>query len=167
MLELVEKIHGTGYTHGNVKGGNFIKRETGELYLIDFEVSRRWMCFETGKHLSKKELKVNKYQGNRLYRSSFVDYSEPISRRAEIESVCYVLWRVWSGSLPWETWIEDREKVMEIKRGLEVEKIEEIPVFLREWLTVSRKLEFEEDPPYELYRELLEDLEEKNGEKAL
>ena len=64
---------------------------------------------------------VNKYQGNWLYRSSFVDYYEPITRRAELESVCYILWRLWSGALPWEEVIEDREKVVEMKRKIEVE----------------------------------------------
>ena len=150
MLELVRKMHATGYTHGNIKAGNFMK--SGEqLYLIDFEVSRRWKDLESGKHLSKKELMVNKYQGNRLYRSSFVDYKEPITRRAELESACFVLWRLWSGSLPWEEVIEEKEKVVEMKRTLKCDKMEEIPEFLRKWLSVSRTLSFEEEPPYSQY----------------
>jgi len=60
MLDRLEAYHNESFVHRDIKPDNILtgrgKRES-TFYLIDFGLSKRYMCPRTGQHIPRKEKK--------------------------------------------------------------------------------------------------------------
>jgi len=135
------------------------------VYIIDFGLSKDYICPETGKHYEFSDNK--RFVGTPRYASLNTHLGYKQSRRDDVESIIYVLIYFIKGELPWQgvkakTKSEKKEKIKKKKKTTSVEKLcEGIPFEFVEMLTHVKSLEFKQTPDYDLYRKLLNQTYEK------
>ena len=76
------------------------KKEFKEvIYLIDFGLSKKYIDPKTGEHIKFKN--NHRLNGTPRYASIHALEGYELSRRDDLESLCYVLVYLLKGSLPW------------------------------------------------------------------
>lgn len=103
LLTLVERIHAEGFLHRDIKPDNFVvgtPGNEGELYVIDFGLSKCYVNPETNQHIPFRDDKH--LTGTARYASINNHRGFEQSRRDDLESVGYVLIYFLKGSLPWQ-----------------------------------------------------------------
>ena len=104
-LQLVEKlqaIHERGYLYNDLKPdnivvGDFDGQKLGEIRLIDFGISKKYLD-EHGNHIQKSNESI--FRGNMIFSSINAFNFETLSRRDDLISLCYLLVFILDGDLP-------------------------------------------------------------------
>ena len=168
-LDRIEFIHSKGYIHGDIKPENFLigKNDPRIIYIIDFGLSKKYRSDRTGKHIQFTITK--RMTGTARYASTNSLRGVQISRRDDLESLCYMILYFIMKKLPWQgvkanTQQNRYKKIYYLKKKLcENESFKELPIEIQNFYNSIKKLKFEEDPNYSLLRQYFKDLLKNNS----
>jgi serine/threonine protein kinase len=146
MLLAVRALHSKGYIHRDIKPDNFMYNDRGEIFLIDLGLCKQYVI--NGTHIAQKPRST--LIGTINYISVNVHNMEEPSRRDDVESVCYVLWKIWGG-LDWDNNTTTHDALSTIKKKkIDLLYQPTIPCKLFELLHKTRDLNYWDEPCYEL-----------------
>ena len=144
------------------------KKEFKEVvYLIDFGLSKKYIDPKTGEHIKFKN--NHRLNGTARFASVHALEGYELSRRDDLESLCYVLVYLLKGNLPWIR-IKNKNKYEKYKIILNMKKRMTDDILIGdknnsefiEFLKYCRNLKFEETPDYNYLRGLLTKCYSKN-----
>ena len=130
------------------------------LYLIDFGLSKKYRDKKTGQHV--KFVNNRRLDGTARYASIHALEGYELSRRDDLEELCYVMIYFLNGHLPWER-IKNKNKqeryklILNMKKKINEENLvgdKNNNEFI-EFVKYCRKLKFEENPDYDYLRGLM------------
>ena len=147
MVERLEFIHSKGVIHRDIKPDNFLMKDD-ELYLIDFGLCKKWKTDE-GSHIALRS--ERNPLGTANYISVNVQQGIEPSRRDDLESVGYIiLFLLLKREMPWSSCQNHQEIAQQKIQLLE----QNVPEFLKSYLTYCRSLGFYERPDYEYLKNI-------------
>ena len=165
MIERLKHVHDNHYIHRDIKPENFLigKDTTAKtIYLIDFGLAKRYRDEYTHIHIPLKENR--NLTGTARYASCNAHNGLEQSRRDDMESIAYVILYFFRKKLPWQGLKckdknEKHAKIKEIKMSMTPEKLfEGIPKEFADYLTMVKKLGFEDEPAYKSYIQMFNKL---------
>ena len=165
MIERLKHVHDNHYIHRDIKPENFlIGKENTEktIYLIDFGLAKRYRDEYTQIHIPLKENR--NLTGTARYASCNAHNGLEQSRRDDMESIAYVILYFFRKKLPWQGLKckdknEKHAKIKELKMSITPEKLfEGIPKEFADYLTMVKKLGFEDEPAYKSYIQMFNKL---------
>ena len=172
MVNILQYIHDRHIIHRDIKPDNFVmgaKEDNAKLYILDFGLAKKYRSSRT--LIQYPYIKKKKLTGTARYASIHALEAYEQSRRDDLESVGYVLMYFLRGNLPWQGLKvrskEDRyKKILEKKRETSSEYLcKDFPIQFFEYVDYTRKLEYEENPNYDLLKQKFKDvLKEINEE---
>ena len=138
------------------------------LYLIDFGLSKKYIDLKTGEHVKYKN--NHRLNGTARFASVHALEGYELSRRDDLESICYVLIYLLKGSLPWSR-IKNKNKYEKYKIILTMKRKMSEDILIGdnnnqefiEFVKYCRGLKFEEEPDYNYLRGLMIKSIEKNN----
>ena len=130
------------------------------LYLIDFGLSKKYIDPKTGEHIKYKD--NHRLNGTARFASIHALEGYELSRRDDLESLCYVLVYLLKGSLPWAR-IKNKNKYEKYKIILNMKKKMSEDILIGDknnqefidFMKYCRELKFEETPDYNYLRGLM------------
>ena len=150
MLEIIKFIHDKGFVHRDIKSDNFLfglnvdgSINIDKVYLIDYGFCKTYKKLD-GQHIDEKPL--TKIMGTPNYISLNVHNLIQPSRRDDIESVIYIIIYMLFGKLEWESQ-KNVNQIAEIKLALE--RNDDIPTIIKQYLFYTRNLKYDEAPIYD------------------
>ena len=143
MLKRIQFVHSKELIDRDIKPDNCLLKND-ILYLIDFGLCRRYK--NNGIHISEKRERREIIIGTPNYVSIRVLEGGEPSRRDDLESIVYIMYFLWKGSLN----IEDKYKFLEPSKY-------NIPHFMTRFFDICRNLKFDETPNYILLYSILYD----------
>ena len=163
-------MHNKYYIHRDVKPENFMngrKEYKDILYLIDFGLCKKYKDPKTGQHVKFKNNR--KLNGTARYASIHALEGYELSRRDDLEELCYVLIYFLNGHLPWGR-IKNKNKqeryslILNMKKKMSAEILvgDKSNIEFIEFVKYCRKLKFEEKPDYDYLRGLMINCISKN-----
>jgi serine/threonine protein kinase len=165
MIERLKHVHDNHYIHRDIKPENFLigKDNTEKtIYLIDFGLAKRYRDEYTQIHIPLKENR--NLTGTARYASCNAHNGLEQSRRDDMESIAYVILYFFRKKLPWQGLKckdknEKHAKIKELKMSITPEKLfEGIPKEFADYLTMVKKLGFEDEPAYKTYIQMFNKL---------
>ena len=165
MIERLKHVHDNHYIHRDIKPENFLigKDNTEKtIYLIDFGLAKRYRDEYTQIHIPLKENR--NLTGTARYASCNAHNGLEQSRRDDMESIAYVILYFFRKKLPWQGLKckdknEKHAKIKELKMSITPEKLfEGIPKEFADYLTMVKKLGFEDEPAYITYIQMFNKL---------
>ena len=161
MIEILEYIHKKYIIHRDIKPDNFVMGRGDKskyVYLLDFGLAKKYRSSTTLKHY--RMTKKKNLTGTARYASINALNGLTQSRRDDLEAVGYVLMYFLRGKLPWQGLRvknkEDRyHKIMEIKQETSPSLLcHGFPKEFKKYVEYTRNLEYEQDPDYEMLKNL-------------
>ena len=130
------------------------------LYLIDFGLSKKYVDPKTGEHIKYKD--NHRLNGTARFASIHALEGYELSRRDDLESLCYVLVYLLKGNLPWSR-IKNKNKYEKYKIILNMKKKMSEDILIGDknnqefidFMKYCRELKFEEKPDYNYLRGLM------------
>ena len=163
MLECIEDLHSHGFIHRDIKPGNFLFADNGihPLILIDFGLSREYIDRETGQPFPERP--KSGFRGTSKYASLNAHMYKDQSQRDDLISWMYSIVELFNGKLQW-TKAKDNPATCKMKQQIsDNELFLDMPSeYIDIWKYVCH-LRFGEVPKYELIKELLASILEKNN----
>ena len=165
MLERLKHVHDNHYIHRDIKPENFLigKDTTAKtIYLLDFGLAKRYRDEYTHIHIPLKENR--NLTGTARYASCNAHNGLEQSRRDDMESIAYVILYFFRKKLPWQGLKckdknEKHAKIKEMKMSITPEKLfEGLPKEFADYLTMVKKLGFEDEPAYKSYIQMFNKL---------
>jgi serine/threonine protein kinase len=165
LIERIKHIHDSNYVHRDIKPENFlVGRDNKEkiIYIIDFGLAKRYRDEHTHIHIPLKENR--NLTGTARYASVNAHNGLEQSRRDDMESLAYVILFFFKGKLPWQGLKckdknEKYAKIKEMKMNTPPEKLfEGFPKEYADYLTMIKKLGFEDEPDYKKYIQMFTSL---------
>ena len=160
MVKVLKHIHEKSIIHRDIKPDNFTvgKKPIKEnvLYLIDFGLAKKYRSMKTKEHYPMEDRK--KLVGTARYASINALKGLDQSRRDDLEAVGYVIMYFIRGNLPWQGLKlksnEDRyKKILDKKKEVSTEELcAECPKVFYEYVKYTKKLGFNEEPKYDLFK---------------
>ena len=171
MIEIIEFIHNKNIIHRDIKPDNFLMSNGNNrfLYLLDFGLAKKYRASNNDKHFPLT--KGKKLIGTARYASVNALNGITQSRRDDLESIGYVLLYFLKGKLPWQgIMIKNKEeryhKIMEIKRDISSSELcKDCPEQFQIYMDYVRKLEYEQEPDYNMLKNLFNDMLKNNNFK--
>ena len=157
-IERLKYIHSKNVVHRDIKDKNFIigRKDSQNIYLIDFGLSKKYRSSRTGKHIKFSNIKT--LIGSVLFTSRYAIKGYESSRRDDLESLGYLLiYFAKGGRLPWlnmhsnpyEDKIKRIEKISLVKQKIKEEELcKGLPEEFIKFMKYVKKLGFEQDPNY-------------------
>ena len=109
-INIIKNVHNQGIIHRDIKPDNFLLRKNNsgvdEIILIDFGLSKYYL----NKNIHMEERKDRKLIGTAKFASLNVHNGIEISRRDDIESLCYTFITLYGKQLPWTKIIDQYDK---------------------------------------------------------
>ncbi|KNC51347.1 CK1/CK1/CK1-D protein kinase [Thecamonas trahens ATCC 50062] len=170
LITRFEYIHSRHLIHRDVKPNNLLMglgKHAGEVNVIDFGLSKRYIDPRTGKHIKYKEGK--NLTGTARYASINTHIGIEQSRRDDLESLGYVLLYLLRGSLPWQglkaaNKKQKYDKIRDKKLEVLVDDLcAGLPDEFVKYITYTRSLRFDERPDYDYCRIIFRDLFIREG----
>jgi len=145
ILCILKTIHEKGLVNRDIKPDNFLfgLNKINNIYLIDFGFCKSYI--DNGEH--NKIKKISHMIGSKNYASINSHKCYDLSRRDDLESLCYMLSYFYLGFLPWNN-VSDEETIINLKN--EILNNNKIPLVLLDFLRYCRSMEYEEKPNYYL-----------------
>ena len=162
LIGVLHFIHDKNFIHRDVKPDNCVMgaEELNEnLYLIDFGLAKKYRSSRTLKQYPMTRKK--KLTGTARYASIHALEGFEQSRRDDMESVGYVMAYLLRGGLPWQglkikTKENKYKNILEKKKEISSEELfKGFPVEFAEILDNVKKLDYLEEPEYEMLRNKL------------
>ena len=172
MLSILEYIHKKSIIHRDIKPENFVmglNEYSKYVYLINFSLAKKYRSLNT-----KEQYPINNniiMTGTPRYASINAMKGYEQSRRDDLESLGYVFIYFLKGYLPWmglksKNKEERFQKILNCKIEVSLNDLcKGCPKEFEKYLKFVRKLEFEEEPNYENYRNLFLNVMKKNNIK--
>ena len=157
LITLIQNIHEKGLVHRDIKPDNFLfgLDDTSKIYIIDFGFCKSYVG-DDNEHMRMK--KTNNLIGSRTYASINAHNFDEISRRDDLESLCYTLIYLVFGKLDWQLKSSDpynheHPKITNLRiRDMKINMIETpapyIPSIFINSLKYIRTLDFDDKPDY-------------------
>ena len=165
MIERLKHVHDNHYIHRDIKPENFLigKDTTAKIiYLLDFGLAKRYRDEYTHIHIPLKENR--NLTGTARYASCNAHNGLEQSRRDDMEGIAYVILYFFRKKLPWQGLKckdknEKHAKIKEMKMSITPEKLfEGLPKEFADYLTMVKKLGFEDEPSYKSYIQMFNKL---------
>ncbi|CDW78849.1 serine threonine protein kinase [Stylonychia lemnae] len=116
LIERLEKLHGLGFVHNDVKTQNILLNYTSNLIVLgDFTMVTSGLNLDSKD--SKKERSV--FKGAPLFTSVNILNGKPASMKDDLESIGYIIIYLLCGQLPWI--INKKQKLSQITRKQMIE----------------------------------------------
>jgi serine/threonine protein kinase len=146
IIYILKTIHEKGLVHRDIKPDNFLfgLKQVNQIYLIDFGFCKSYI--DNGEH--NKIKKISSMIGSKNYASINSHKCYELSRRDDLESLCYMLLYFYTGRLPWNN-ILDEERIISLKNEI-INNESDYPLVLLDFLRYCRSMEYEEKPNYYL-----------------
>ena len=165
LLKLFKKLHSFGYLHRDLKPQNVLLNKN-KLVLIDFGASTKFVD-ENNFHIKFKS-NVG-FVGNLAFSSCNAHYGLTLSRRDDLESLCYLLSYLMNKDLPWSRYFifeDSDERIAKTKSRIKSQELFKSHVEFCEIFDYVKTLKFDEDPNYDfLIAKLKVVIQENNKEK--
>ena len=146
LINILKIVHEKGFVHRDIKPENFLFgiNQIDKIYLIDFGLCKSYLD-KNEEHINFK--KTNGFIGSQNYASINAHYHYELSRRDDLESVCYILIYFYKGHLPWNN-IKDEKLVINSKNNILNENNN--PKCVLDFLKYIRNMKYDEKPNYYL-----------------
>lgn len=143
----LHEIHQKGYVHCDLKPQNIMILEVDgliEVKIIDFGLCDR--IIKDGQHVEAKG--DDGVKGTYVYMSRAAHEGARLSRRDDWESLCYVIFALVNGELPWH-WETDKDKMRRMKEEF-VQKQQWVgmPEIFKKYTDMIFKLGFKDQPKH-------------------
>jgi serine/threonine protein kinase len=150
IIDVLRTIHEKGLVHRDIKPDNFMfdQNNMNNIYLIDFGLCKSYI--NNNAHISIK--KTNSFIGSKNYSSLNAHDCIELSRRDDLESLCYIMFYLINGILPWNNDFDDSSL---INKKREIVNDGSQCKILKDILKYVRELTFDEQPKYYLLIDLL------------
>lgn len=166
MFDRIENLHRLGFVHRDLKPSQFmLKRQSPLLYLVDFNLSRKFP--KSFGYVSQHKGGI---VGNVIYASLSAHSIEQQTRRDDCESLLYIILYLIKGSLPWQGVLgkgrEQIGQVASIKTKTPISELcRDLPIEFAALISKARSMTFEEAPDYAFFKHSLEAIQRKAGLK--
>lgn len=161
ILDRLEDLHHSSYVHRDLKPENFAigQGQASQLvYLLDFGLAKKYK--DQGSHIPYRDHRG--LTGTLRYASVNAHLGLELSRRDDLESLCYLLIYLAKGGLPWQGVVaakqERSDRVLEMKLSSGFDALcRGLPSEFAAALRYVRSLHFEADPNYAYLHRLFRD----------
>ncbi|KAG0678189.1 Palmitoylated plasma membrane-bound casein kinase [Pichia californica] len=175
MITLIERVHQHDLIYRDIKPDNFLIGRQGlpdenSVHLVDFGMAKQYRDPRTKQHIPYREKKS--LSGTARYMSVNTHLGREQSRRDDLEALGHVFFYFLRGQLPWQglkapTNKQKYEKIGEKKRTTPINELcNGFPPQFGRYLENVRSLQFDAEPDYEHYRQLLLSVLPEIGETA-
>uniref|UniRef100_A0A7N2KLL1 non-specific serine/threonine protein kinase n=1 Tax=Quercus lobata TaxID=97700 RepID=A0A7N2KLL1_QUELO len=166
-LSILEKMHGRGYVHGDVKPENFLLGQPStpqekKLFLVDLGLGNGEIAL-VGSMLNMINALIclGELIGTVRYASVHAHLGRTASRRDDLESLAYTLIFLHRGRLPWQGYQGDNKSFLVCKKKMATSP-EMLCCFcpppLKQFLEIVVNMKFDEEPNYAKLISLFEGL---------
>jgi serine/threonine protein kinase len=146
IINILKFIHEKGFIHRDIKPDNFLfgLNKPDKLYLIDFGLCKSYL---DKNDIHNKFKKTFSLIGSKNYASINAHEYNELSRRDDLESLCYMLLYFYNGNLPWRNMIDEKLIVNSKKKFLNENNN---PAYILDLLRYVKAMEYDEKPNYYL-----------------
>jgi len=153
VLKILQNIHSCGLVHRDIKPENFlfgVGEKSNQIYIIDFGFCKVYE--HNGIHI--EDDRVNGLIGSPDYASINAHNYCQVSRKDDIESLCYMLIYLYMGKLDWQVdTLSNNDELMNkeiLKYKKQVINNNNIPNVFVECLRIIEGVKFKDEPDYSL-----------------
>lgn len=163
LIKIIRNLHERGIIHRDIKPDNFLFDTDNKsfIYIIDFGFSKTYIL--NNKHI--EQTKTNGIIGSLHFVSLNGHDHNELSRRDDLESLCYMLIYINNGILPWQIEnpsIKDKKTYVKNEKIKLLDKSSNINNVFVYYLNYIHSIKFNTNPDYEYLINLFNDLLHNN-----